>query len=162
MDIDFVPTPNEVNDLWGAGFEIGLVTSTHIARHWSFQLGVSFAHRTPIVNELVYNGGETYDYILKENAISIPALIRVGGKRVKFAYFFETGIQLDYALTDIADRDAFDVGVVIGNGFRFGRYVELDFRVIMGMLDFVDVSEQDDNMLMQFSGGLTIMFKGKR
>lgn len=152
---------------FGHGTELGLATSTYLSDFWTFRSGVNLIYRNPVV---IGDGCRRYNNncfsrTIGEVAVAIPAFLRVGGRSMITSTYFETGLQLDIAFSELDERNMFDIGYGWGHGFTIGRHIEIGQRFIINLRRFADASGQPSaynrNRLMQYSAGITYMIGGK-
>jgi len=132
------------------GWELGLVTCTRLSRLLYFNSGANLIFRTPVKH---------YDFEIKQTALAIPAIFRLGG-----AVFAETGLQLDFVPWTLNDNNyniaPVNLGFVSGFGFGLmGGHIEVGGKLIWGMNDFANIETQKGNKLLQANLGLTAMLK---
>ena len=142
----------------GSGFEFGFVTAVRVSDNLSVETGANFIWRQPVnITDVV---------TITELAVSVPAFLRyrVGAS----PFFMQAGVVLEVPFNAegkkadgttfaLSDRASFDIGLVAGAGYRFGKFVTADIRIVNGLINF-DGDDRKTPLLLQTAAGVSLMF----
>jgi hypothetical protein len=159
------------NSELGSGFEAGVFAHIPISNMpLEFLIGANAIYRKPDNKEYMDENEQNTRSELTEYLLSIPALLQYSIEIKEQTFFLQAGAQIDIPLkseqkitrgSEVAWlecpwRNSYDLGLVLGLGWRINENFALDIRMVRGISEFN--KDLGGFMLVQGNIGLSYFF----